>query len=151
MKTVTQEEITIVGIEIRTTNENGKAAQDIPALWQRFMQENIKAQIPNRLGDTLYALYTDYESDYNKPYTTIIGCSVSSLDAIPEHLTVKIIPRSTYVKFEAKGNLIQNAVIDTWMQIWQSDLKRAYTTDLEVYDERALDLTNGVADILIAV
>lgn len=150
MKT-TKQELYIVGIEVRTTNENGQAAKDIPALWNRFMQEGIADRIPNKTDATIYALYTDYESDHTRPYTTILGCHVKSLDNIPEDFTVKIVPESNYEQFVAKGDLTQNAVIDVWMEIWNSDLLRAYTTDLEIYGGKAVNPTDGEATILIAV
>lgn len=148
---IQRNELIIVGIEVRTTNENGKSAKDIPALWCQFMEENVMKEIPNKLNETIYALYTDYESDHLKPYTTIIGCQVTSLDNIPDHLTVKIIPSANYLKFIAKGDLTKEAVINVWRYIWDLKIKRAYTTDIEIYDERAMDPTNGTAEILIAI
>lgn len=148
---VSKQELSIVGIEVRTTNENGQAAKDIPALWRKFMHEGILDRIPNKIDDTIYALYTDYESDHTKPYTTVLGCKVDNLDNIPEDFTVKIVPSANYQKFEAKGDLTQNTVIDVWMKIWNTDLKRTYTTDIEIYDDRAVDPTNAIVDILIAV
>lgn len=142
---------TIVGISARTSNENGKAENDIPQLWQKFMAEGVAHRIPNKVDDTIYAIYTNYEGDHTKPYTIVIGCNVSNLDNIPEDLTVKMVPSSNYTKFTAKGDLTKDAVINTWMEIWNKDLKRTYTTDIEIYGEKALNPTDGEADILIAV
>lgn len=142
---------TIVGISARTSNENGKAENDIPQLWQKFMAEGVAHRIPNKVDDTIYAIYTNYEGDHTKPYTIVIGCNVSNLDNIPEDLTVKMVPSSNYTKFTAKGDLTKDAVINTWMEIWNTDLKRTYTTDIEIYGEKALNPTDGEADILIAV
>ena len=57
----------IIGISVRTTNENGQAMKDIPFLWNKFFEENIKDKIPNRLTDDLYCVYTHYEKDRNPP------------------------------------------------------------------------------------
>ena len=73
MNTEQKEPFYVVGISVRTSNENQQAAKDIPALWQRFMSENIADKIPNKSSNKVYAVYTDYESDHTKPYTTIIG------------------------------------------------------------------------------
>lgn len=35
----------VIGIAVRTTNENQQAAQDIPVLWHKFMTEGIMDQI----------------------------------------------------------------------------------------------------------
>lgn len=144
-------ELMIVGIEVRTSNLNGQAAKDIPALWNRFMTEQVDRKLPNKINNTIYALYTDYEGDHNAPYTTIIGYEVENLDNIPEEFTVKIVPKAEYAQFTAKGDLTKNAVIDVWMQIWNSSLDRKYTTDIEMYDHRAMNPTDGVAEILVAV
>lgn len=141
----------VVGISVRTTNENNQAKKDIGALWQKFMSENMFAKITNRVEDSIYAVYTDYEKDHTKPYTTILGFKVSNLYAVPEGMVGKKIETSDYEQFSAKGDLTQNAVIDKWMEIWNMDLDRTYTSDFEVYGEKAQDPTNGEVDIFIAI
>jgi len=63
----------IVGISVRTTNQNGQAMQDIGNLWQRFFSEQLLAKIPNKVSDAIYSIYTDYQKDYTEPYTCIVG------------------------------------------------------------------------------
>ena len=145
-----KEALNIVGIAIRTSNTPGKADKDIPQLWNKFMLENTLQRIPNKVDDTVYALYTNYEGDHTQPYTVVIGCNVASFDNIPEDMTVILIPESKYTQFMAKGDLTKDAVINTWMTIWGTDLNRTYTTDIEIYGEKAIDLTNGEAEILVA-
>ena len=65
-------------------------------------------------------------------------------------MTVILIPESKYTQCMAKGDLTKDAVINTWMTIWGTDLNRTYTTDIEIYGEKAIDLTNGEAEILVA-
>lgn len=151
MTTQQLEEINVIGISVRTTNENGKSAQDIPALWGTFMSKGISEKIPNKLGDNLYCIYTDYEQDHTRPYTTILGCKVATLEDIPEGMVGKTIAMETYTKFVAKGNLAQGAVLDTWIKIWNSDLHRTYTADFEVYGQNTQNPENAKVDIFIAV
>lgn len=151
MENTKKEELTIVGISVRTSNTPGQADHHIPKLWNRFMEEGIATKVPNKVDETIYAVYTDYEGDHTEPYTTLIGYRVKDLNHIDESLTVKIIPASTYAKFTAKGNLVGGAVIDTWMEIWNANLSRTYTADLEVYGEKAVDPNNGEADIFVAI
>ena len=73
MKKETLKPFFVIGISVRTSNENGQAANDIPALWNRFRLENIGAKLINKTGDEVYSIYTDYEGDYTQPYTTILG------------------------------------------------------------------------------
>ena len=143
--------LNIVGISVRTTNENQQAMKDIPMLWQRVMGEGIVEKVSNRIDDTYYCLYTDYESDHTAPYTVVLGVSVPNLDVIPEGMVGKAIPAATYERFVAKGDLTASAVGDAWLGIWNADLDRTYTTDMEVYGEKASNPKDGEVDIFIAV
>ncbi|MFT3681561.1 MAG: effector binding domain-containing protein [Ferruginibacter sp.] len=141
----------VIGIAVRTTNENGLSAQDIPALWNKFMSEGIAAKIPGKIDNTLYCIYTEYEEDHTKPYTTILGCKVESLDSIPGGMIGKTIEVADYKKYTATGNILEGLVFNEWLKIWNSDLNRAFTADFEVYDERALNPKNAAVDIFVAV
>ena len=76
MQEIKIEAFDIIGISIRTTNENMQAAQDIGALWGRFKGEDIFSQIPGKLEDDIYCIYTNYEGDHTKPYDVVLGCKV---------------------------------------------------------------------------
>lgn len=141
----------IVGIAVRTTNENQQAAIDIPALWGRFMAEQVLERIPNKVDSTIYCVYTDYEKDHTKPYSTILGCKVSSSDAVPEGMVLKEISAGDYQRQTVKGNLMQGPVVEAWMKIWNSAIPRIYTADFEVYGPTAQDPTNGEMEIYLAV
>ncbi|WP_199724277.1 GyrI-like domain-containing protein [Taibaiella sp. KBW10] len=141
----------IIGISIKTSNENQQAAQDIPALWQRFMSEGLAAKIPNKISEDLYCIYTDYEKDYTRPYTTVLGCKVSSLDQIPEGMTGYLIPEATYQLFTAKGKLADQIVFHKWSEIWNSGMERKYTADFEVYGAAAQNPEAAVVDIYLSI
>lgn len=141
----------VIGIAVRTTNENGQSAKDLGNLWSRFMTEKIADKIPNKVDHSIYCIYTDYEKDFTKPYTAIIGCKVESLDEIPEGLTGKSIPEAEYAKFVAKGNNMQKMVGEAWYTIWNTDLARKYTADFEVYSEKSFRLEEAEVDIYVAV
>jgi len=141
----------IIGISIRTTNENEQSGKDIPALWDRFISEGIAKKIPNKINHSIYSVYTDYEKDHTKPYTTILGCMVESLDLIPEEMVGITIETGSYEKFIAKGNLNEGIVINEWIKIWNSDLNRSFTSDFEIYGEKAQNPENAEVDIFIAI
>jgi predicted transcriptional regulator YdeE len=151
MELITIEEFFIIGLSIRTTNENNQSATDIPALWNKFMTENTIENIPNKIDNAIYSVYTEYEKDYTKPYTTILGCKVSSLDNIPTGMTGKTIAKETYKQFTAKGNLADGIVIQKWIEIWNTDLNRKYTADFEIYGEKASNPENAEVPIFIAI
>jgi predicted transcriptional regulator YdeE len=141
----------VIGISVRTTNENGQAAIDIPALWNQFMMEGISEKIPNKVDDSLYCIYTDYELDHTKPYTTILGCKVENVNTIPNGMIGKTLPEATYKKHIAKGNILQGMVFNEWTKIWNSDIQRTFTSDFEIYDERAANPEKAEVAIFIAV
>jgi predicted transcriptional regulator YdeE len=141
----------ILGIAVRTTNENGQATKDIPQLWNRFMSENIAAQIPNKVSDDIYCLYTDYEGDYTRPYTTILGCRVHNLAEIPAGFTSKPVEEGEYTVFTAKGKIAEGVVFQEWQKIWSTELPRNYGTDFEVYGSKAKDPDNAAIDIFIGL
>lgn len=141
----------IIGISVRTTNENMQATKDIPALWDKFMKEQIAGKIPNKIDDTVYCIYTDYEKDHTKPYTTILGCKVKNLDTIPAGMIGKSIEGGDYTPFTAKGNVMQGSVFNEWTKIWNANLPRTFTSDFEVYGAKAQNFENAEVDIFIAV
>lgn len=151
MNKVKIEPFKVIGISVRTTNESGQASQDIPALWNKFMTEGIAEQIPNKVDNSIYCIYTEYEKDHTKPYTTILGCLVENLDTIPNGMVGKAFDEATYTKHIAKGNILQGMVFGEWTKIWNSDLDRTFTADFEVYGEKAQILENAEVDIFVAV
>jgi predicted transcriptional regulator YdeE len=122
----------ILGIALKTSNQHSRAKKEIPAHWDRFFTEGISDKIPNKLSNTIFSLYTDYEGDVTKPYSCIIGYEVSDLNHIPEGMVGKVIPEAEYALFDATGKF-PDSVVQTWQTIWALPLKRAYTVDFEVY------------------
>ena len=139
----------LMGIECRTENSPDRAPNDIPKLWERFFAEQIEAKIPNRTTTDVIALYCDYEGDFTKPYSLVIGCEVSSETELPDGMVVKTIPASKFLVYKAVGQY-PTSVIDTWGKIWSSDLKRTYTGDYELYTQK-LDMPPTEVDVLIAI
>ena len=142
----------IIGIETRTTNQNGQAMQDIGGLWHRFYSENIISRISNAVNSNVYAIYTDYESDYTGEYTTLLGLEVSSLDEIPSGLVGREFPKQNFKRFLAKGAMPQ-AVAEAWQKIWEQDkeLNRLYQYDYELYTEKSQQGDLSEVEIFIGV
>lgn len=122
----------VVGIAVRTTNQDGQSQKDIGELWGKFMSENIIAQIPNKERNDIYCVYTDYESDFMGAYTTLIGCKVSSIVDVPSSFVIKTIPECIYQLYISEGKL-PDCVMNTWQYIWQNPLPRSYVADFDVY------------------
>ncbi|MES2656685.1 MAG: effector binding domain-containing protein [Bacteroidota bacterium] len=141
----------IIGIAVRTTNENGQSSKDIPALWNTFMAEGILAKIPNRISDDIYCMYTEYEKDHTKPYTTIIGCKVADLTNVPTGMVGKTIETAQYAIHTIQGNIMEGIVYNEWLKIWDADLPRTFIADFEIYGEKAQDPANATIDIFVGI
>jgi len=141
----------LVGIKLKdkTTNENNQAGIDCGTMWQKFENEKIFDLIPDKLSNEIYAVYYDYEGDETKPYAYFIGCKVTENSATPTGLESLSIPSQNYTKLTAKG-VMTGCIIDTWKQIWNSDLNRKFGFDFEVYDERSQDWSNAEVDIFLS-
>ncbi len=151
MSNLSMEPFALVGISMKTSNAEGKAVQDIPQLWNRFMTEGIAAKIPNKIEEAVFCVYTDYEGDHSMPYSVILGCKVANLEEIPEGMIGKPIPGGNYEKRTAKGNLKEGALVEAWHKIWNEDLPRVYTADFEVYGGKTQNPLDAEVDIFIAV
>ena len=151
MQNIKIEPLKVIGIAVRTTNENGQAAQDIGQLWGRFMSERLVNKIPNKSEESIYSIYTNYEKDFTRPYDVILGCKVNIDAEVPAGMVSISINGGTYTKFVSKGDLTKGAVYNTWVQIWNSDINRAYSADFEVYGEKSQNPSDGEVDIFIAV
>lgn len=115
------------------------------------MNEKVLEAIPNKIDNTVYSIYTEYESDHTKPYTTILGCKVETLSIIPERMVGRSFDGGNYVKFSAKGDLMKDLIINKWLEIWKMDLNRLFTADFEVFGEKAQNPADAEIDFLIAV
>lgn len=153
MEHLTIQKFYVIGIATRTTNKDGQSGKDIEALWGRFWTEDIQTKIPNKVSNDIYAVYTDYETDFTGAYTTIIGLAVSSLENIPEGFSGITIETTQYQKFVSKGKM-PAAVFNTWLEIWQNkslNLKRAYNADFTVHGKKYYEGDNAEVETFISV
>lgn len=123
----------LIGLAKRTSNQNNQAIKDIGSLWQQWGAEKLSEQIPNKISEEFCCVYTHYEGDYLAPYEVILGHQVSSLEFIPEGLVGHTVVGGLAQQYLAKAPALDQAVGKTWHSIWQSDLKRAYQSDFELY------------------
>ena len=151
MEKIRIEPFMLIGISIRPSNENGQAAKEIADLWSKFLNDNVLRAIPNKAGNAIYSLYTDYEKDYTKPYTAILGCKVNTLSEIPDGMIGKSFEGGSYVKTSAKGDLMKDLVINKWSEIFKMNLDRIYTADFEIFGEKAQNPKDAEVDFYIAV
>ncbi len=142
------EDLVILGVALRTSSE--QAARDIPALWQRFMQESL-ARLP-AAGD-VYAVYCDYESDFRGPYTMVLGVPASVETPIPDGMRKVVIPRGDYARFMARGDPAQ-ALWGTWAHVWNAWERRGerrYAADFERHARASLGQGHIEAEVVVGL
>lgn len=148
--TTALEQFSVIGIAVRTTNHNGQAQKDIGELWQKFFSDNIINRIIGKISDDIYCIYTDYESDANGAYTTILGCRVAAVEVIPEGFVSKTIPKATFQLYKSTGKL-PDSVLATWGHIWQTPIERRYLADFDVYGQKSQDPNNAEVETYLSV
>lgn len=145
---VDRDELLVIGIAVRTTNE---AEADpsrglLGGLWARAGAPGTFDHVASRADDRLYAVLTDYESDENGAYTQVVGVRVTRLTGPPEGMVAVRVPAARCLKTEARGPM-PGALIEAWRQVWKhTDPLRAFTTDLEVHTDEGADLLVAVHD-----
>ncbi|EPB65682.1 hypothetical protein ANCCEY_15253, partial [Ancylostoma ceylanicum] len=141
MKKVQAEPFHVIGISVRTTNEHQQGVKDIGEFVELvFFSENVAGNIPNKTNADIYAIYTDYEGDFTKPYTTIIGCRVQHLDDIPEGMTARSFEGGNYLHLTARGNLHNGLVECSYVNAaissrLETNPQRIFWSGLQTYSD----------------
>ncbi len=140
----------LVGSALRTTNQEWVSMQEIPAHWGAFFEKQLLNTVEGRTDQNVIGLYCEYEGDFMQPYTLVAGGMIDSSAEAPEGLVKHTVPMQKYAVFTSTGG--GEGVAQTWGQIWESDIDRAYTYDFECYTpEFFADPKGGEAKIYIAV
>lgn len=143
------EKFRLMGIKLphRTSNADGRANVDCGTLWQKFESDLIYSKIPNKIGEEIYAVYYDYDTDQAGEYSYFIGCKVAD-DAQSNEFDIIDIPEQNYKIEIAKGQM-PDCIADAWRKIWEKDEARAYLYDFEVYSEKSQNWGNAEVDIYL--
>jgi predicted transcriptional regulator YdeE len=137
----------LIGIETRTKNalEMHPESARIGKLWERFYNEKLAEQIPNRVASgLLYGVYHKYAGNQDDAYSLVAGVEVTTLDRTPERMVGITIPEATYLVFSRTGKF-PDVVMETWLEIWKyfsenTETQRAFTADFEVYHPDHLEI-----------
>jgi len=138
-KILTKESFPIIGIELKTTTQNGKNLVEIPQFWDKVLQRRQIDNIPNKKYQrTVLGICMDFETDGRFSY--VAGTEVTNTDNIPAGMVCKTIPAAMYAVFTARGKM-PDSIQDTFKYVYQewlpnSDYQRANSADFEMYDDR---------------
>ncbi|NVJ52717.1 MAG: GyrI-like domain-containing protein [Campylobacteraceae bacterium] len=135
MKVKYLEKFYVSGITTRTNNETELNDENpkIPALWQKYVDENIEGKTFNKAKSmAMYGVYNKYESDVNSDYDYTIAVEVTK----PKNAIT--IEKDRYLVFTKEGEF-PDVVIETWKDVWDyfasetCEYERAYNYDFEKY------------------
>jgi predicted transcriptional regulator YdeE len=147
----------VIGIETRTSNAREMAgAGKIAQLWERLFKDNALARIPEKLDNSILALYTDYASDQDGEYTLVIGARVGASAQVPSGMVGKSVLPARYAVFTSERGPVEKVVPQLWQKIWSlpgSELGggRAFVADFEVYDSRAANPGDAQVDVYLGI
>lgn len=144
------EAITVIGIELRTTNE--EAMQTIPPLWQRFTQEGVLAALPGKLSDDVFAVYTHFEhAGLNNTglYSLVIGAQVAPNTPVPPGMVRVVVPASPRAIFAVPAHRF-DLVGAAWHAVWaQTDWPKTFVAEYERYSAHGdIAISIGLAPAL---
>ena len=124
----------IAGLKVRTTNKDGKSAQDLYQIWNKFMEKDFIESLQKIAKNPInYAVYTNYEKDFSEGnYDVYIGKETQNSENSFENILVDW-EKFKVFEFEYAS---PESVFDAWKTIWENkSLNRAYTYDIEEYYE----------------
>jgi predicted transcriptional regulator YdeE len=161
MQKITTEfpEVKLIGIKCRTNNysEQDPITAKIGKMMQKYFQTAVSEKIANRSNpNTIYCVYSEYDTDQNGDYTYFIGEEVSEFSGVIEEMSELTIPAQNYIKFTNGPGPMPEVCISVWQKIWSMTSKefgsaRSYLADFEIYDSRAADPTNAVLDVYVGI
>jgi predicted transcriptional regulator YdeE len=117
------------GLTARVSNAEPELIGDH---WRRFHADETVTHITGKANPNVFAVYTEYESDYTGAYTLLIGYSIAPDAVVPGGIRVVEVPAQHYAVILASGEQPQ-ATISAWQWVWASALDRAYTADFDEY------------------
>lgn len=139
----------VAGISVRTVNKDDRSMKDIGSLWERFMSENMSAQISNKISDDIYCVYTDYDGDHADWYTAVIGYKVADTH-VDNELFLALVPEGSYRVYKPQGEF-PDCVANTWQHIWQCNADRKYIADYDLYKAGANSFAETETEVYLGV
>jgi len=147
----------VAGWQVRTNNaDEASGKSKIGPLWQRFMQQNLAAQIPNRVDGALIVVYSNYASDEKGEYDYLIGARVRSVENLPNGVTWRKVEPGAYAVILTDKGQMPGVLRAAWARIWKlspAELggKRAFITDYEIYDDRSANPQSAQVEIRVGL
>ncbi|WP_186438482.1 GyrI-like domain-containing protein [Cohnella terricola] len=141
---VTKPGFEIIGFSIRTRTADGENNREIPAFWQRYMEEKMGERLSGlAVTNAEYGICDEFDMDSGE-FSYIIGVEVKEGAEAPEGTIRRTYPEQTYAVFttpKVEPDRFTEAIQSTWGAIFgewlpQSGYEHAAAAEIEYYDER---------------
>ncbi len=123
--------VTVMGVYGRASNAEPHKIGD---LWRRFNAVGKEQSIPARTSNENYCVYCEYEGDWTKEFTVVIGCAVPEDAEVPDGMKKISVAAGRFAVWYPEGELPQS-VFDAWAEVWKTPLDRLYHADYDVYGD----------------
>ena len=141
----------LTGYKISTSNKDHQSGKDIMEAWKTFRSENMADLIEHKAYPTLHCVYFNYTNSTNvdeRGYDMLIGYLTEEGKTQSNHeLKTITIPAQDYAYVTVKGEM-PKSLIEEWKKINsipESELKRAFGFDLDMYNEDQTECTITVS------
>lgn len=142
MEIVNIKSLNISGLKTRTSNINEQLAETakIAPLWNKVVQDCFPYML---VGGSVYAVYSNYESDVEGQYDLLVGSDKFSPSL--ENTESVEIQEGSYLKFSKDGEMPE-VCISLWQEIWayfqsgDCQYTRSYITDFEKYTQTGVEI-----------
>jgi predicted transcriptional regulator YdeE len=123
--------ITVLGFHARASNSEPREIGDV---WRTFNAAGKEQSVPARIREEHFCVYCEYEGDWTKEFSVVIGCAVPADAAVPEGMKKITIDAGSFAVWYPEGPLPQS-VFDAWAEVWKTSLDRLYHADYDVYGD----------------
>ncbi len=123
--------ITVMGFHDRVSNAEPSKIGDV---WRRFNTAGKGQSVPARIREEHYCVYCEYEGDWTKEFTVVIGCAVAADAEVPDGMKKIAVDAGKFAVLYPTGELPQS-VFDAWAEVWKTPLDRSYQADYDVYGD----------------
>lgn len=150
---VIKNEFVLIGKPNRTTMQRCQNEIDIPKFWGEFLNAGLMNQIPNRMGEAIMGIYTNW--DYSENFDVIIGSQVRHETKVPEGFVTHRMKPAKYMVFTIPGNQNQD-ILNGWKYIYgtwmpNTGYEREFSDDFDLFDDRFQSDTNPESEIYIPI
>lgn len=156
---VTKPGFDVIGYSIRTRNADGQNNRDIPAFWQRYMQEKMGENLHKlAISNAEYGICGDFDLESGE-FSYMIGVEVGEGAEAQEGTIKRHYPEQTYAVFttpKVGSDRFAESIQNTWMAIFSewfphSGYEHSGASEFEYYDERCWQDRNELLEMDIYI